>query len=280
MKNFLNNRPLIALILSAVFVLAMSVGSLLFEGEASPVSNVTGVLLTPFRAIGMGISGLITSGYEYLHDVENIKAENERLKKQIAEMEDRIRISEQAIDENEQLRVLLNLSERRRDFQFVMTEILSRGGSNWESTFNLGKGTAHGIEPFDCVINEEGFIVGFISEVGLNWSVVTTIVDSGIELGAMVYRTREPAVAEGDLSLMAEGLLKLTFLREDTILLNGDTILTSGVGGVYPKDLVIGTVSEVRPDESGLGKYAILKPSVQLDKLTKVFVITEFTIAD
>lgn len=87
-------------------------------------------------------------------------------------------------------------------------------------------------------------------------------------------------MAEGDFALMSEGLLKLTYLPEDTVLLNGDVILTSGVGGVYPKDLVIGTVKQVRTDSSGMGTYAVIEPKVDLDKLTQVFIITDFDISD
>ncbi len=116
--------------------------------------------------------------------------------------------------------------------------------------------------------------------MGTNWSIVTTVIDSDLELGAFIYRTREAAVAEGDFALMSEGLLKLTYLPEDTVLLNGDIILTSGVGGVYPKDLVIGTIKKVKTDSSGMGDYAVIEPKVDLNKLTQVFIITDFDISE
>jgi len=79
---------------------------------------------------------------------------------------------------------------------------------------------------------------------------------------------------------MSEGKLKLTYLPEDTVLLNGDVIYTSGVGGVYPKGIRIGTVTKVQTDASGMGNYAIIEPAVDLDKLTQVFVITDFDISE
>jgi len=279
-KDFFKNRPVIVLFLLAAIILAMAISSIVFEGEATPISDSLRVILTPFRAAANGVSNLINSVYTYMYEVEELKSENRELRIRIAEMEEIIRQSEQAMEENERLRELLKLSERRRDLTFVMADIVSRDSSNWASTFTIGKGSAHGIEPFDCVVNEEGFFTGYVSEVGTNWSIVTTVIDSDLELGAFIYRTREAAVAEGDFALMSEGLLKLTYLPEDTVLLNGDVILTSGVGGVYPKDLVIGTVKQVRTDSSGMGTYAVIEPKVDLDKLTQVFIITDFDISD
>lgn len=280
MKGFFKNRAVLALFIAAAVILAMAVSSVMFEGEASPLSNAIRVIFTPFRAVASGISDFIRSGYTYIYEVEELKSENEALRTKIAEMEEKVRESEQALEENARLRELLKLSERRRDFKFVMAEIVSRDASNWASTFTIGKGSAHGIEPFDCVINEQGFLAGYVSEVGTNWSIITTVIDSDIELGAMIGRTREAAVAEGDFSLMSEGKLKLTFLPEDTVLLNGDVIYTSGVGGVYPKEIRIGTVTKVQADASGMGDYAIIEPAVDLDKLTQVFVITDFDISE
>lgn len=280
MKDFFKNRAALILLITAIIVLVLAISSAMLKGEANPLSDTVRIVLTPFRAISNGLSNGFSSIYSYIYEVEELKAENREYRIRIAEMEHDIRESKQALEENARLRELLGLSERRRDLKFVMAEIVSKDTSNWASTFTIGKGSAHGIEPFDCVINEEGFFAGYVSEVGTNWSIVTTIIDSDVELGAIVYRTREAAVAEGDFSLMSEGLLKLTYIPQDTVLLNGDVILTSGVGGVYPKDLVIGTVTEVKKDISGMGDYAVITPSVDLNKLTQVFIITDFDVSE
>lgn len=280
MKRLFENRAILALIAAAVLIIIMSITSLVLVGEASPLSNFFGTVLSPFRAVASGVSEAYGAIYGYIYGMEELKLENAALKQQIAKMEEEVRLSQQAIEENERLRELHNLSERRRDFEFVMAEIVSRDISNWESSFNIGKGTLHGIKAFDSVVNEEGFLVGFVSEVGSNWATITTLIDSSTELGALIYRTREAAVAEGDFRLMAEGKLKLTYLPADTTILNGDIILTSGVGGIYPKDLVIGTVSHLVTDMGGLDDYAIIEPSVNLEKLTQIFVITAFDISE
>jgi rod shape-determining protein MreC len=171
LKGFFRNRAVIALFIAALVILAMAVSSIMFEGEASPLADAIRVIMTPFRAAASGISNFISSGYSYIYESEELKAENDALKVKIAQMEEKTRQSEQALEENERLRKLLDLSERRRDFKYVMAEIVSKDASNWASTFTIGKGSAQGIEPFDCVVNEQGYVAGYVSEVGTNWSI-------------------------------------------------------------------------------------------------------------
>ena len=136
------------------------------------------------------------------------------------------------------------------------------------------------MEAGDCVVDEYGNLVGVISVVGANWSTLITVVDVDLEMGGLIARTDGAAILEGDFELMGQGKLKLTYLPEDTQLLAGDTILTSGLvsGGTatYPSGLVVGYVEEVRSDDSGMSDYAVLTPAAQLGTLEQVFVIKAF----
>ena len=84
----------------------------------------------------------------------------------------------------------------------------------------------------------------------------------------------------GDLSLMGRNRLKLSYLESESSLINGDLVVTSGLGGYYPSGLVIGSVEEILTDDGGLTKYAILAPQADLSELTEVFVITSFDVVD
>ena len=150
--------------------------------------------------------------------------------------------------------------------------------SNWTSSLSLNKGTAHGVENGDCVIDETGALVGIVREVGVNWCTVLTIVDTDTSLGAQVFRTKDLALAVGDFSLMEESRLRLEYLSAGSQLLGGDVVQTSGLGGFYPSGLVIGTVDVVQIDDSGSASYAVLIPSVEFDDLTEVFIIKDFDI--
>ena len=116
--------------------------------------------------------------------------------------------------------------------------------------------------------------------MGLNWCTVATVLDTQAQFGATVFRTGESAVAMGDLELMQSGKLKLSYLSGANTPVGGDLVLTSGLGGYYPSGLVIGTVEDVRTDDSGLTQYAVVQPTVTPSSLVEVFVITAFDIVD
>ena len=99
-------------------------------------------------------------------------------------------------------------------------------------------------------------------------------------MGGQLSRTGGAAILEGDLALMGEGKLKLTYLPENSQLMSGDLVITSGRGGVYPSGLVAGHVEEVRTDASGMTDYAVIVPETDLDSLQQVFVIKDFNIVE
>ena len=173
----------------------------------------------------------------------------------------------------------MNLRAQRRDLSDLeAATITEHSVTNWASSLTLNKGTAHGVEVGDSVIDATGALVGVIDEAGYNWSTVLTTVDTDTSLGARVFRTKDLGLAQGDFALMGQTLLRLDYLPSDCELLSGDLVETSGLGGFFPTGLVIGYVKEVRPDDSGAASYAIVEPAVDFDALTEVFVIKSFNI--
>ncbi|MCD8383856.1 MAG: rod shape-determining protein MreC, partial [Clostridiales bacterium] len=115
---------------------------------------------------------------------------------------------------------------------------------------------------------------------GLNWATVVTVIDPDTSMGALVFSTGEDGLLEGDLTLMLEGACRLSYLSTDSAIAVGDEVLTSGLGGVYPSGLVIGTVERVETTSSGVELYAVLRPAADLEALEEVFVIKEFDIVE
>ena len=161
-----------------------------------------------------------------------------------------------------------------------LKQVIERSTSNWSRTLTLNKGTGLGVAIGDCVVDQYGYLVGVVTEAGANWCTVTTILDTDSQLGALVFRTGEVTVAMGDLALMGQGKLKLSYLEGESSLINGDMIVTSGLGGYYPSGLVIGSVEEIKTDDNGLTRYATIVPKTDITQLVEVFVITDFTIVD
>ena len=268
------------LLAAAVIAAATFAVSLLWGGRANPISAALGVITTPVRGGLSSLAGWIEGRYNYSFRYDELVEENEALKQRIAELEETARTGQDAIEENERLRDLLGLRARRTDLTLEDAKVTARGASNWTSTLTLSKGTNYGIAAGNCVVDQYGNLVGIVSETAYNWSTVITVVDTDLELGALVARTDSPAILEGDFSLMGQGKLKLTYLPENTQFLSGDQVLTSGMGGVYPPGLVVGTMDEILADPTGMGRYAVISPAADLDDLRQVFVITDFDIVE
>ena len=279
MKNFLKDHGLWILFAAAVISVALAVMSF-FSNTSSPLANAANTLASPFRAAYTAVADWFNDKQKYYKDYTALEEENAALRKENAEMEETVRQARADREENKRLRELLNLREQRRDITSDMEAayITEHSVTNWTSSLTLNKGSAHGVENGDCVIDETGALVGIISEVGYNWSTVLTLVDTDTSLGAKVFRTDDLGVAQGNFTLMGEGRLRLDYLPADCQLLGGDLVVTSGLGGYYPSDLVIGSVVEVQMDDSGAASYAILEPKLDFDSLTEVFIVKSFDI--
>lgn len=278
LKNFLKQHGLWVLFTAAVLSVSLAVMSVL-SSSSSPLVNLTGILVSPFRAGYTAVAVWFNDLQNYYKDTTDLKAENAAMRQQIAQMEETIRQAEADRKENELLRELLNLTEQRRDLtDFEAAMVTEHAVTNWTSSLTLNKGTSLGIAVGNCVIDELGNLVGVIDQAGTNWSTVLTLVDTDTSLGAQVFRTKDLGVAQGDFSLMRENRLRLDFLPADSRLLSGDLVVTSGLNGYYPSGLVIGAVEDVQVDDSGAASYAVLVPAAEFDSLTEVFVIKSFEI--
>ena len=281
MKDFFRRNGLLILIAAILLALVTAVVSALLGGTADPFSNLANILTTPVRN---GINAVVNWTEEKYSDAfeqEQLKQENEELKKRVSELEEKEREYEAALQENERLRNVLELRPKERSFdQLESAMVTARETSNWASTLTLSKGSAQGVEVDDTVVDEYWNLVGVVAEVGENWCTVRTLIDSDIEMGGQITRTGGAAILEGDLALMGEGKLKLTYLPENSQLMSGDLVTTSGRGGVYPSGLVAGRVEEVRTDASGINEYAVIVPETDLDNLKQVFIIKDFTIVE
>lgn len=279
MKRPSNRFGITVLALAAIIAVLLSVMSY-FSTTSAPLPNLAGMIATPFRSASAAFSEAVRSWTDYLTQFDALKEENQQLKLKIAEMEETVRQAQADRDENARLREVAELREQRRDLHLESARVLAQDTSNWASLLTVNKGTAHNVAVGDCVVTETGYLVGVVTEAGLNWSTVRTILDSESSIGALVFRSKSSALAQGDFALMREGRLTLSYLGTDPDVVSGDLVLTSGLGEYYPSDLVIGHVDEVRTSDNGLAQYAVLTPDAELDNLIQVFIITSFDIVD
>lgn len=279
MKRLFTKYGVIVLALAALIAVILSVMAY-FSTTAAVMPNIAGILAAPFRSAGAAVVETVDAWRARLTEYDELKAENEALKLLIAEMKASIRQAEYDREENARLRELLDLRQQRRDLYFESARIVEADSSNWSSMLTINKGTAQDVAVGDCVITETGDLVGVVTEAGLNLSTVRTVLDSDTSIGALVFRSGLIAVAQGEFSLMGQGRLGLAYLGTNPDLVVGDLVVTSGLGGYFPTQLVIGCVEEITTGDDGMAQYAVIAPSVDLEALTQVFVITSFDIVD
>lgn len=273
MNRHLSNKTkwlIVAALLCAMLLTVSSVVNANHPGE-----SLVQTMLTPFRAAGSAIVRQIERYYDYIFRYESLQAENEVLKSRIVEMEENERTVDSLRRENERLNHLLGLAEEHEDFQKASAYVISWDVSNWRSAFTIGKGTNSGIRKGHVAITEYGQVVGLVTEAGPNWATVTTVLDSTLSIGASIASTGDNGMVEGALATGGEGLLRMNYLPTDSVLRTNDQVLTTG-STVYPRGLIIGYIAYARFDETGVAKYAILRPAADLDNLEQVFIITDY----
>lgn len=276
MKNIFFSR----MVAAVVVIILICLGLVLYTGatgSSNPVSNAIGVAIAPLQKGVSQIGEMVGKGKAYFEGYDALKEENAELKTQLRKTEQELRDAAVAIDENKRLRSLLSIKERNRSFEFEVAEVIARSPGEWATEISLDKGSNHGVEVDDLVITEDG-MVGYVSNVTPTYCDVTTVVDTNMQAGALITRTREVGIAEGDYTLMSEGNLKLSYLEPDSGVVIGDTVETSGRGGVFPKGIMIGTVERIVPEENGISNYAVVKPFIDVEKVTNVFIITNFEV--
>ena len=280
MKNFFRQNGLLLALIALLLSILIGVGSALLGGNTDPLSNVVNTVASPIRGGVSAVMDWAEGVYTYVFHYQELHDQLSDLQVKVSQLEEQVRQGEEASRENEQLRELLDLQAKRRDFVFESAKVTARSSTNWDSTLTIGKGSSAGLEVNDCVITETGTLVGVVSEVGLNWSKVSTLINTDIEIGGQVTRTYSAGILEGDFTLMSQGKLKLSYLPDGAQLVAGDEVVTSGKGDVFPSGLVVGTVEAVFTDPSGMNRYAVVEPDVDLDSLVEVFVIKSFDIVE
>ena len=274
MKRFFRDNGLLLVIIAALLAAVLAVGSSLLG--ADPLTNLAELVATPFRGISSAVANWTQERYDRTFRYDQMEQTNEELRHRVSELEELEREYQDAIREKERLEDLLGLAEERPEFTYEDAQVTRRTTSNWESNLTIDQGSADGVEADDCVIDQYGNLVGIVTEVGSNWSLVATVLDPSVELGGRVARTDDDAILEGNFTLMLEGQLKLSYLPEDTQLVSGDQVITSGLGGVYPAGLVVGEITGLFTESDGVSRYAQVKPAADLDSVRYVYVITDF----
>lgn len=275
MKKFFSSVKFrITLAVLCALLLAVFFAAVTTDGS-SPLSSAVSFVMTPLENAALKIAqsfedfnGYFVSSGVYMQQIEELESRINELRSEMVEYE-KTKHKLEAYED------FLGVKEENPDFTFVPAEIIMRDTSDYYGAFTLNAGSADGVSVNDPVIYADN-LIGVVNTVNQNNCTVYTLFNPDISVTAYEIRTRESCYTEADYFLSQEGIIKLSGFRKNTPVVSGGIVCTSGIGGIYPKDLIIGTVKEIRNDVTGLSSYALITPGVDFTKLTDVFVITDF----
>lgn len=207
----------------------------------------------------------------FFEDINNLKEENKQLKEKNDELEQSLRELENIKTQNETLKEYLSLTEKYGEYKTIPGYVINKDISNYSKTIVINIGKKDGVEENMTVIGSQG-LVGHIISVTDSTSKVQTIIDTASSVSCSMSTTKEAIVCKGTLD--DKSLLKAMYIPTDSNIIQGDSIETSGIGGIYPKGIHIGTVKKVTNTQNMTDRYALVEAAVDFEKLDTVLVIT------
>ena len=266
-----NHKTGIIGIIITVIVLILIVAFSNGENNASFFENVASKLVMPVQNGLTYLKNKISGNSTFFTDINKLKEENEELQAKNSELEQSLRELENIKTENEMLKGYMNLTEKYGEYKTIPAYVINKDISNYSKTIIINVGKNDGIQENMTVIADEG-LVGYIVSVTDTTAKVQTIVDTASSVSATMSSTDESIVCKGTLDSTKE--LKAMYIPTDYNIIQGDSIETSGLGGIYPKGIHIGTVKQVEATKNVTDRYAVIETAVDFDKLSTVLVIT------
>lgn len=275
MKNFFKSTKfkiilcVLAALLAGMFLAAFT------SNATSPFTSAAGIIYKPVQKAATFIAektadwkSSFVSSSVYKDRIEELESEAEIYNAQLVDYE-RTKQKLQAYEE------FLKVREDNPDFEFCSASIVTRNTADVYDSFTLDKGSADGVEVNDPVIYGNN-IVGLVKEVTATTCTVKTILDPTLNISVYEIKSRENAYSNTTAALSYEGLCKLSGLSKDTAVAVGGIVCTSGLGGIFPRDLTVGTITALKSEDADISVYAIIKPATDVRSLNDVFIITAF----
>lgn len=274
MRFFFKSRKfkIAATVVSVLLVL--SILAHIAGGILSPQSDLLGALVAPFQKIATNISNSVTDLFQKFESNEQLILQNAALQSEINKLNEKIADYDILKNENDFYKNYLEIKSINPDFKFSNAVIISRDTTDSFGGFTINCGSLSGIEQYDPVITEAG-LVGYISQVGLTSSKVTTILSPNISVGVTDSRTGDAGIVTGSVDVIAQGHTKMNNLQRASVVAVGDYIVTAG-GGVFPSGILVGKITNIAKEQYSSALYAELEPFVKITEIRQVMVITDF----
>ena len=276
MKDFFDTWKFKILVIVAVFL----VGIMAYAGAngrltAAP-QELLSVVLTPLQKVTSALSGGAASVWEKYTSIDDVMDRNEQLEAENAELRQQMVDYDRIKAENDAYKALARIQDTNSEASYVSAFVIGRDPLDEFGGFTLDQGSTDGVAVNDAIISDRGYLLGVVVEVDATSCKVMTILHPSFNAAGVISHTRENGIITGSADYAADGQCVLTNLDRATEARKGDQVITTGLGGVFPANLLVGTVQEVVPEQSGKSSSAVILPGADPRTVKHVFIITEY----
>lgn len=276
MKDFFDTWKFKILVIVAVFL----VGIMAYAGAngrltAAP-QELLSVVLTPLQKVTSALSGGAASVWEKYTSIDDVMDRNKQLEAENAELRQQMVDYDRIKAENDAYKALARIQDTNSEATYVSAFVIGRDPLDEFGGFTLDQGSTDGVAVNDAIISDRGYLLGVVVEVDATSCKVMTILHPSFNAAGVISRTRENGIITGSADYAADGQCVLTNLDRATEARKGDQVITTGLGGVFPANLLVGTVQEVVPEQSGKSSSAVILPGADPRTVKHVFIVTEY----
>lgn len=275
MKQFFLSWQFKVILLILVLLGGFAASSYLIGGKESWPAKLIGYIVTPIQSASSAVTDAVSGFFGNILRADELAKENEQLREEIADLREQLIDYNNTMRENQLYAYYLELAKERPDFSFCPADVVSRPTGDVYGSFVINKGALQDVALYDPVITDAG-LVGYICELSDTYARVMTLLDVDFKAAANNIRNLDSGMISGNTALAPDGLCEMRYIVRDSDTAVGDLVTTTGMTGMFPRDLVVGTVLSLRQSSQGVSLTAVIQPAVQLDEITSVFVITDF----
>ena len=271
-KKFFTSKKILIIL---VLLCGLLIGSSFFTDRlVKPLRSAVSTVVVPLQK-GMNSIGIGVVDYqEKKKNIADLQARNSELSDRVSDLEEENRQLKQEAEDAAALKDLYKMDQSLSSYTKVGASIIGGATQTWNSSLMIDKGSKDGLAVDMNVVGSEG-LVGIITEVHSNYSIVTTIIADTSNVSAMSESTNDQAIVKGDISLMNSGMVRLERIKANANIKDGDRIVTSNISSKYLPNILVGYAENVTSNESDLFKTGNLRPAVDFDHIQKVLVITQ-----
>lgn len=271
-KKFFTSKKILIIL---VLLCGLLIGSSFFTDRlVKPLRSAVSTVVVPLQK-GMNSIGIgVVDHQEKKKNIADLQARNSELSDRVSDLEEENRQLKQEAEDAAALKDLYKMDQSLSSYTKVGASIIGGATQTWNSSLMIDKGSKDGLAVDMNVVGSEG-LVGIVTEVHSNYSIVTTIIADTSNVSAMSESTNDQAIVKGDISLMNSGMVRLERIKANANIKDGDKIVTSNISSKYLPNILVGYAESVTSNESDLFKTGNLRPAVDFDHIQKVLVITQ-----